>query len=223
LRPSVVVVENVAAFVDSPVWQRLRNRFHRQGYGVQAWVLNAYDFGVPQIRWRSFTIASKSVVPLPHPVVKLGARTVREAWKDLPSEPDGHRNHYAPKPSRIALARMKVLPPGGDKRDIMRLAPDLTPPSWWRLRCQVTDVWGRMLWDSPSNTLRTALQNASKGRYIHPDQDRVLSLREAARLHSVPDEWLFEGTPTQIARQIGNGVPTLLGRAVARAVRRKFG
>ncbi len=219
LQPSVVVVENVAAFVDSQIWKRLRLRLRRQGYSVQAWILNAYDFGVPQIRRRSFTIASRERLPFPKPVVPLGERTVRSAWRGLPPEPDGLRNHYAPAPSPIALARMKVLPPGGDKRDIMRFAPDLTPPSWWSLRCQVTDVWGRMLLDSASNTLRTAFQNASKGRYIHPEQDRVISLREAARLHSVPDEWVFEGYPTHISRQIGNGVPPALGRAVARSVR----
>lgn len=104
----------------------------------------------------------------------------------------------------------------------MRSAPSLAPSSWWRVRCQATDVWGRMLWDEPANTLRTALQNPSKGRYIHPERHRVISLREAARLHSVPDSWTFVGTHYQVARQIGNGVPWQLGRAVARAVRRSL-
>ena len=116
------------------------------------------------------------------------------------------------------MARMRVIPPGGDKRDVMRAAPELAPPSWWKIRGEATDVWGRMLWDEPCNTLRTALLNASKGRYIHPEQDRVITLREAARLHSVRDDWRFAGTPYQVARQIGNGVPPALGRVVARAV-----
>jgi DNA (cytosine-5)-methyltransferase 1 len=219
LKPQVVVIENVAAFIGSPIWVRLRRSLRRQGYKIQALTLNAYDFGVPQIRWRSFTIASKIDVSYPEPVVRCGGRTVRDAWEGLPPEPSGKRNHYAPTPSNVALERMKVIPPNGDRRDVMRIAPELAPASWWNLRCQVTDVWGRMAWDSPSNTLRTAFQNASKGRYIHPEQNRVISLREAARLHSIPDSWEFEGYPTQIARQIGNGVPPALGRAVARAVR----
>jgi len=66
-----------------------------------------------------------------------------------------------------------------------------------------------MHWDRPANTLRTAFLNPSKGRYIHPEQNRVISLREGARLQSVPDSYLFAGTPTQIARQIDNGVPIL--------------
>ena len=220
LNPAVVVIENVAAFIGSPVWKRLKRRLERQRYAIEAWTLNAYDYGVPQIRWRSFTIASRVPIPYPKPVVPLGERTVRAAWSGLPPEPNNQQNHFAPSPSPLALSRMRVIPPGGDKRDIMQSAAELTPPSWWGLRCQVTDVWGRMSWDSPSNTLRTAFQNASKGRYIHPAQNRVISLREAARLHSVPDEWEFEGYPTQIARQIGNGVPPALGRAIARAVRK---
>jgi len=115
-----------------------------------------------------------------------------------------------------------MIPEGGDKRDIMRAAPELAPPSWWSFPGQLTDVWGRMEWDRPANTLRTCLQNASKGRYIHPEQERVISLREAARLHSIEDTWSFSGLPTQVARQIGNSVPPRLGRAVARCVRQLF-
>ncbi len=222
LRPQVVVIENVAAFADSAIWKRLQRRLRRQGYRTRAWTLDAYSYGVPQRRRRLFAVASRIPLPPPIPVVTPGERTVRSAWKGLPPEPDGKRNHYAPEPSPVALARMRVVPPGGDKRDIMRIAPELTPPSWWNLRCQVTDAWGRMTWNSASNTLRTALQNASKGRYIHPDQNRVISLREAARLHTIPDDWEFEGYATQIARQIGNGVPVVLGRAVARAARAAF-
>src|ERR1051325_11636792 len=92
-------------------------------------------------------------------------KDVRQAWDGLPTTPDGSNHHYAPQPSELALARMRVIQPGGAKRDVMRYAPQLAPPSWWRLKCQVTDVWGRMEWDKPSNTIRTALLNPSKGRY----------------------------------------------------------
>ncbi len=223
LQPSVVVIENVAAFTGSPVWEVLSRRLRRAGYEVKASILNAFDFGVPQVRLRSFTIASRVGSPEIRPLRNRRVRTVRDAWRGLASRPDGRRNHSAPKPSALAAARMSVIPPGGDKRDIMKRAPELAAPSWWKLRCQVTDVWGRLRMDEPSNTLRTACQNPSKGRYIHPRQNRVISLREAARLHSIADEWVFFGLPTQIARQIGNSVPPLLGRSVARAVRRALG
>lgn len=219
LRPRVVVVENVSSFLDSPVAGELRRRLGRAGYEVRSFVLDAYEFGVPQRRRRSFVVASEVGFCEPAPLrLKSRSRTVRGAWAGLPEEADGRNQHYAPKPSELALARMQAIPPGGDKRDVMASAPELTPPSWWRIGCQVTDAWGRLVWDEPSNTLRTCLQNASKGRYIHPEEHRVISLREAARLHSVGDEWYFEGLPTQVARQIGNSVPVNLGRSVARSV-----
>jgi len=217
MRPKVVVIENVAAFLESNEWQSVRRGLRRLDYEVTALVLDASDYGVPQRRRRSFTIASRSGTFV-RPRQRHTLRTVRDAWEGLPAEADGRNHHYAPKPSKIALARMRVIPPGGDKRDVMKRAPSLVPPSWWKLSCEVTDAWGRMEWESPCNTLRTALQNASKGRYIHPEQHRVISLREAARLHSIPDEWAFTGLPTQIARQIGNSVPPALGRAIARQV-----
>lgn len=219
---SIVVVENVEAFLESEAWHRLNKRLKRLGYETSTTVLNTIDFGVPQLRRRSFTFASRVGLPSVRRPGGPKIRSVKEAWRGLARVPDGRNHHYSPSPSPLALARMKVIPLGGDKRDVMAHAPHLTPPSWWRVGCAVTDVWGRMQWNAPSNTLRTALQNPSKGRYIHPEQDRVISLREAARLHSIPDTWRFAGLPTQIARQIGNSVPPRLGRAVALACKRQL-
>lgn len=222
LKPKIVVIENVEAFLDSPVWYELKSAFEQMEYQITSFVLNAYDMGAPQLRSRSFTLASKMGIPA---IARIcpAIGTVREAWKGLPETPDGKNQHYAPTPSPLALARMQVIPAGGDKRDVLRDAPHLAPPSWRHVSGEVTDVWGRLLWDRPSNTLRTALLNPSKGRYIHPDQNRVMSLREAARLHTISDDWTFVGLPTQIARQIGNSVPPAMGRAIARAVRQQIG
>jgi DNA (cytosine-5)-methyltransferase 1 len=219
-RPRVVVIENVARFVESRVWRLVTAGLRRMGYEITSAVLNAADFGVPQLRVRSFTVAWRRGGG-PRIVAGRGHRveTVRQAWDGLPERPDGRNNHYAPTPSPIALARLKCIPPGGDKRDVMRRAPALAPRSWWKIECEATDVWGRMEWDRPSNTLRTCFNNASKGRYAHPEQHRVISLREAARLQSIHDSFRFVGWPIEIARQIGNAVPPTLGRAVARAVR----
>jgi DNA (cytosine-5)-methyltransferase 1 len=223
LRPEVVVIENVARFIDSHVWFRVTRALQRLGYQTGSIVVNAVAFGAPQLRLRSFTFASRRNLPKVKAVQSRQPRTVREAWDGLPESPDGVNNHYAAVPSALALARIRCVPPGGDKRDIMRRAPSLAPPSWWKVTGEATDVWGRMAWDQPSNTLRTCLYNPSKGRYIHPEQDRVISLREAARLQTIPDSYRLVGLPTQIARQIGNSVPPALGRAVARAVRVALG
>ena len=217
-KPQIIVIENVAAFLKSPVWPKLVQGLEKLKYEVNAEILNACDYGVPQKRRRSFTIASKIGMPDIKSIKKRPIKTVRDAWKGLPPKPNNINLHYSPNPSDLALDRMKLIPKGGDKRDIMRLAPNLCAPSWKKLGNQVVDVWGRMKWDEPCNTLRTSLQNASKGRYIHPSQNRVITLREAARLHTIDDTWTFIGTPTSIAKQIGNSVPTNLGRAVARGI-----
>lgn len=221
LRPKVVVIENVAAFLRSDEHSSLKRRFRRSGYQFVSYTLNAEKYGTPQKRSRSFTLAFLDEIEgieIPQGGKSLSLKTVRDAWQGLSKVPDGNNHHYAPKPSEMAIARMRVIPLGGDKRDVMKNAPELSPPSWWKIKGEVTDAWGRMHWDKPCNTLRTALQNASKGRYIHPEQNRVISLREAARLHTIPDNWSFDGSPTQIARQIGNSVPPSLGAIVAQAV-----
>ena len=218
LRPRCVVVENVEPFLRAQVWRHLAAGLEDLGYTVTTHSLNAADFGAPQRRRRSFTIASKVGAISIQRQAEYRQRTVREAWEGLSATPDGSNWHYSPTPSVVARQRMRLIPPGGSKRDLMGVAPHLCPPSWWRSRVELTDVWGRLRWDQPSNTVRTCCNNASKGRYIHPDQDRVISLREAARLQSIPDEFVFEGYPIDVARQIGNGVPPALGCAVATGV-----
>jgi DNA (cytosine-5)-methyltransferase 1 len=218
-RPLIVVVENVAAFLKAPVWALLKNELESIGYEVSAGIYDAVDFGVAQRRARSFTFASRVGLPQLNPDKRAtGPVSVKEAWEGLPPTPNGRNQHYAPEPTPLARSRMRVIPTGGDKRDLMRHAPQLCPPSWWKTRNEVTDIWGRMLWEEPANTLRTGLLDPTKGRYIHPEQDRVISLREAARLHSIDDTWVFHGSPSRIARQIGNSVPPLLGRAIAGAI-----
>jgi DNA (cytosine-5)-methyltransferase 1 len=220
--PAVVVVENVPPFLESRYWATLKRRMRRQGYESTQWILNAVDFGAPQLRVRAFGIFSRVGLPgLPTPTVKMH-NTVREAFEGLSGRPDAAGLHVAPVPGALALARFKKIPPKGDKRDLMRHAPSLCPPSWLRMGAQATDVWGRIDPDSPANTLRCSFQNASKGRYVHPTEHRVLTLREGARLQGIPDSWRFHGDRSSIARQIGNGVPLPLGRAVAKSVVRLF-
>ena len=212
----VVVVENVPPFLASPQWRELTQRLRELGYdAIQAWELDAVDFGTPQLRRRLFTIASK-IGPLPDPTTHYGKSTVADAL----SRPIaiGDAMHVWPTPKGIAAERIPLIPARGDKRDLMRLAPELCPASWVKVGCQATDVWGRIDPDRPANTLRCAFQNPSKGRYLHPTEDRTLSLREGARLQGVPDHWQFEGAPYPVARQIGNGVPIPLATAVAKSV-----
>lgn len=212
---SVVVVENVPPFLRSPQWQLLADAFRDRGYELDSWELDAVDFGAPQLRRRSFTIASRIGMPS-RPLVA----NERLVARDVLAQPVPRNDpmHVWPTPRGVAKQRIALIPPRGDKRDIMRLAPELCPPSWARVGCQATDVWGRIDPDQPSNTLRCTFQNPSKGRYLHPTENRTLSLREGARLQGVPDDWTFEGRPYPVARQIGNGVPIQLASAVMSSV-----
>lgn len=214
----IVVVENVPAFLQSQYHRRLVRDLQSLDFEVNTFSLEAADFGTPQYRLRSFTIGSKlGRIEAPQPSHKRYV-TVGEAVFGRPI-PDGDPMHRWPTPTALAGARFNATPIGGSKSDIIQNRPDLCPPSWARIPGQATDVWGRMHMDRPSNTIRCTFQNPSKGRYLHPVKNRVISLREGARIQGVPDDWVFVGQPYPVARQIGNGVPVPLGRALAAAVR----
>lgn len=217
----VVVVENVAAYLKSDAWSRIQKRFERAGYETFFWVLNASDFGAPQRRMRSFTIFSKIGRPSLDDSCKQrgNAVSVREAFRGLHKFPNKEAQHFTLPRTDLALQRIRLVPPGGDIRDIARVAPELVPPSWFRTDGKIIDIWGRMSWNGVGPTIRTGFLNPSRGRFLHPEEDRPISFREAARLQSIPDHFHFLGHAEAVARQIGNAVPVILGRTVARAVK----
>ena len=100
----------------------------------------------------------------------------------------------------------------------MDVSPDLWLPCHRRHR-GFYDVFGRLRWDKPSVTITTGCGNPSKGRYVHPEQDRGLSLRECARLQTFPDDFVFIGSFNAVARHIGNALPPLLAQRIAEKIR----
>ena len=152
--------------------------------------------------------------------------TVRDAIADLPTDTDGFdaaydRNgrqllHFGRRPRPESLKRYRAIPEGGNRFDLARNAPELLPRCWAEKPTGTTDVMGRLWWDRPSVTVRTEFFKPEKGRYLHPTADRPITHREAARLQSFPDDFAFEGTKIEIARQIGNAVPPGLAEAIAR-------
>jgi DNA (cytosine-5)-methyltransferase 1 len=102
--------------------------------------------------------------------------------------------------------------------DLQRLAPELTPECWLKKKSGGTDLFGRLWWDKPSVTIRTEFFKPEKGRYLHPEQHRPITHREAARLQSFPDDFVFCGSKVEIAKQIGNAVPPLLAAKIADCV-----
>ena len=213
LECELVVVENVKQFVKSANWTALVDGMERVGFTNNLWDLDAASFKTPQYRERCFTVFSKSKEFLPPKANKklISCEKVFEKHikKDDPM-------HIWPEPSELALERIKLVPEGGDKLDIMDQSPEICPESWFKLGRQALGVWGRIDRSKPSKTIRCDFQNPSKGRHLHPEENRVISLREGARLQGVPDSWNFIGPRTQISRQIGNGVPIPLAAAVAK-------
>ena len=155
-------------------------------------------------------------------------KTVKDAISDLP-QPEGTeiKNidpplnlHFGRNPTELSRKRYRAIPHEGMNRfDLQRIAPELTPKCWIRKKSGGTDLFGRLWWDKPSVTIRTEFFKPEKGRYLHPEQHRPITHREAARFQSFPDSFKFLGSKIEIAKQIGNAVPPLLAARVADVVR----
>ncbi len=151
-------------------------------------------------------------------------KTVGDAIEDLsPPEGTAIRSvpppldlHFGRNPTELSRQRYRAIPNEGMNRfDLQRIVPKLTPKCWIRKKSGGTDLFGRLWWGRPAFTIRTEFYKPEKGRYLHPQQHRPITHREAARLQSFPDEFIFKGTKIEIAKQIGNAVPPLLAARVA--------
>lgn len=154
-------------------------------------------------------------------------RTVRDEIGELPP-PEGTQIrtdappldlHFGRSPTKLSVMRYKAIPKEGMNRiDLQKAAPELTPNCWLRKKSGGTDLFGRLWWDRPAFTIRTEFFKPEKGRYLHPEQHRPITHREAARFQSFPDDFIFNGSKIEIAKQIGNAVPPLLAARVADGV-----
>lgn len=237
---SVFVIENVQGLLGSPEHAAIAARAEALGFRTASARLNAADYGTPQNRLRAFILGWKgaggALLPFPPPATHAGPgresglpawRTVADAIQDLPP-PEGTAVrglpapldlHFGRTPTEKSLLRYRAVPPGGNRFDLQRNAPELTPACWIKKTSGGTDLFGRLWWDRPSVTIRTEFFKPEKGRYLHPEQHRPITHREAARLMGFPDDFRFLGSKTETARQIGNAVPPPLAGAVARCVR----
>jgi len=118
-------------------------------------------------------------------------------------------NHIARALSRIQMARVSILKEGQDARD---LPSELAPKKHY------SGAYGRLYWDKPARTITRWVFHPGSGRFFHPTQDRTITIREAARLHSYPDNFHFLGTYTEMASQIGESVPPLLAKVIAESI-----
>lgn len=217
------------------------------GYVVDKKILKAEEYGVPQERRRIVFIGNRIGAPIPWPEPTHGPGllpfvTVADAIGDLPALGNGEdrgvlpyareatseyqamlrggsnavTNHSAARLSALNLQRMKHIPEGGSWRDIPF---ELLPAGMKRAkRSDHTKRYGRLRWKGLASTILTKC-DPHWGAYFHPEQDRALTVREAARLQSFPDWFDFQGSRTEQYVQVGNAVPPLLGCRIAEAIR----
>ncbi|RNE48671.1 DNA (cytosine-5-)-methyltransferase [Corynebacterium alimapuense] len=242
--PRYFVMENVPQFQKSQQKEVFINELatgQLRDYVASIWTVNTADYGVPQSRKRMIILGSRRDVPvlkLPAPSSsgKNDYRTVRDAFNglepvvtstDLPDRSISFNGSVRPGPFRsfelhlarnysdLSLQRFATIPAGGNRFD---LPDELKSPCWRSHTSGSGDVMGRMFWDRPSVTIRTEFNKPEKGRYLHPEQPRAITHFEATRLMGFPDNYLWVGTKTSIARQIGNAVPLELGTAIGRQI-----
>lgn len=229
--PEVFLMENVPQLLRSAEYRAFRRAAAKLGFEVVGEVLNAADYGVPQVRRRAIVIGSRvggPAMPIPthfapDSVPEAGSawRTVRDAVGDLSPKPTGRDWHNARNPRPTSMERYRAIPGEGEGRfDLAERRPDITPACWLRKKSGSTDVFGRLWWDRPAYTIRTEFYKPEKGRYLHPQEHRPLTVREAARCMSFPDDFELptDQSMTSVARQIGNAVPPRLAQRLAEVV-----
>jgi DNA (cytosine-5)-methyltransferase 1 len=245
LRPGAVLLENVP---DLAVWDEggvlvgFCESLRELGYRPRATILNAYEHGVPQHRSRLFIVALMPGARFEWPQPQPRPPTVRQAIGDLPAVPPAQREeripYGGPRTRLQRLLRSGTL--SADRRFVYdHITRDVRqddaeafsllseggtyeqlPSRLQRYRSDIfSDKYKRLEWNGLSRSITAHL--AKDGYwYIHPDQDRTLSVREAARIQTFPDWFRFSGQPSLRYRQIGNAVPPLLARTIATSVHR---
>jgi DNA (cytosine-5)-methyltransferase 1 len=234
-QPKYIMMENVPGLnkgknraILNKLIKSLRQDHNYKVFGP--FIVDAVSYGVPQFRKRLILLASREHIILSLPEVthvspenakkleKAAWKTVKEAFKGIEKLRSGQKSktdplHQARKHTKLNLDRLKHIPKNGGSRHSL--------PNHLQLACHkegtgYNDVYGRMDFRRPANTLTTGCTNFTKGRYAHPTANRAITPREAARLQTFPDQYYFVGNHDQLSVQIGNAVPVLLAEAFAR-------
>lgn len=227
--PDIVTMENVPDVTKHDVYERFVETLQSDSLGYHVWAgtVRCADYGLPQSRRRHVLLASRlGPISIVAPTHLKKHRTVRDAIEGLPPIEHGVANprdplHAAPRLNDTNLKRIKASVQGGTWRDW---------PDELLAACHAKDsgktypgVYGRMSWDQPSPTMTTLCYGFGNGRFGHPEQDRAISLREAAILQSFPRSYRFQPVDavlnrSSVGRLIGNAVPVRLGEIIGRSI-----
>jgi len=227
VKPDIITMENVPTVARHEVFHDFVGELISLGYFVWHAVVDSSLYGVPQIRKRMVLLASlHGSIELIKPSHKK-VKTVRDVISKLPAISAGgasnnDRLHAASGLSEKNLLRIKASKPGGTWNDWPNeLIADCHKHEKGK---SFSSVYGRMEWDKPAPTMTTQCYGFGNGRFGHPEQNRAISLREAALFQSFPKKYRFvedtqEVSFTALGRMIGNAVPVELGRAIARSIK----
>ncbi|WP_306169276.1 DNA cytosine methyltransferase [Halomonas sp. MMSF_3323] len=224
VQPELVTMENVPDVTKHQIYHDFVKTLKSEGYFVSPDVtVTCKDYGLPQQRRRHVLLASKlGPIALIPPTHRDKPVTVRDAIENLPKVAagkcaPGDPMHKAAGLNELNLRRIRESKPGGSWREwpkelvteCHRRTSGKTYPS----------VYGRMTWDDPSPTMTTLCYGYGNGRFGHPEQDRAITLREAAMLQSFPRDYLFVEPEKPVhfktvGRMIGNAVPVRLGEVI---------
>jgi len=228
--PGYVVVENVPGVLRRKAESGLEQFIHwleKKKYNVHFEIHNTSEYGVPQNRNRFTLVASRVGNNKIFPKKSRKIKTVSDVLgvdNGFPKVKAGHRDttaflHSVSDLTPITLKRLKKVNKNGGDRLGFANDPELQLKCFIGKDTSFKDTFGRLWWDRPSPTITTKFFSVSNGRFVHPDEDRALSLREGASLQSFPKRYKFFGSSTaSIARQIGNAVPPEYAKRIGLAI-----
>jgi DNA (cytosine-5)-methyltransferase 1 len=215
LLPKAIMVENVPGLVSYDGFTEVVAKIKALGYSCKYGIFDAADYGVPQRRERLVLVGSRNgAIPLAKASGKV--HHVRDVIGSLPAAgKSGDALHdVVERRSAKVAAMIKLVPKDGGNR--------INLPKEYQLACHKActgfrDVYGRMAWDEVSPTITSGCTNPSKGRFIHPEQDRAITPREAALLQGFPAKYFFSDKRGKegAARLIGNAFPPEFARRFA--------
>lgn len=239
LKPKYFVMENVPNLLttENGYFKReIIQLFETIGYSLNADILTASDYGVPQNRKRAFILGRLGEKKLEFPKPLNVDNRIWDAISDLAYLESGEGefkqdyiiepqseyqkllradseylyNHVATKHSKVALERLKMIPPNKG-REVL--------PEEHLTKSIFSGTWSRMVKDEVSVTITTRFDTPSSGKFTHPYLNRAITVREAARIQSFPDTFIFYGTKTSQMKQVGNAVPPLLSNQIALVIK----
>lgn len=233
------IIEEIERLFSDP------NNFTGGAYYLYKQVLDAHDYGVPQDRHRLIIFGSKKKLDFEQLFKKvkddmvasgeISMHTIGDAISDLNWLESGEGqfeqeyrfepkteyqkqrrggskvlyNHIATKHNDVAIKRIKELKPGGRRLDLKEGE---------NIKSVHSGAYGRMMWNDSSKTIITRFDTPSSGVYIHPEKTRTITPREAARIQSFDDDFIFYGNKSSVIKQIGNAVPPLLAYYLAKVI-----